>query len=135
MPFSRQLYPPDWETIRARILDRAGYRCEVCGLKNYAVGVRQDDGSFLLSEEARCAKEARQIVRLLAETYGIRPVVIILAVAHMANKDPHACDEENLQALCQWHHHQADKLQHAQSRARTRREKKRRIIDVESLFF
>lgn len=31
MPWKRRLYPEDWETIAARVKERAGWRCEHCG--------------------------------------------------------------------------------------------------------
>lgn len=35
MPIDYSKYPPDWEERRARILKRAGNRCEWCGAPNY----------------------------------------------------------------------------------------------------
>lgn len=34
MPMQRGLYPADWDATRLRILDRAGNRCEFCGVPN-----------------------------------------------------------------------------------------------------
>lgn len=31
MPIDKSKYPPNWELIRARILQRANYACEECG--------------------------------------------------------------------------------------------------------
>jgi len=30
-----RLYPPDWKSIRARILERDGHKCQFCGAANY----------------------------------------------------------------------------------------------------
>ncbi len=36
MPINYNDYPSNWKTeIRPRILERAGHRCELCGVKNY----------------------------------------------------------------------------------------------------
>jgi 5-methylcytosine-specific restriction endonuclease McrA len=36
MPIDYSNYPPDWKTrIRPDILERAGHRCEFCGIGNY----------------------------------------------------------------------------------------------------
>lgn len=35
MPVDMSRYPKDWKTIRARILERDGHKCQFCGAKNY----------------------------------------------------------------------------------------------------
>ena len=36
-PENKSRYPNNWKEIRAKILDRAGHRCEFCGIENYAI--------------------------------------------------------------------------------------------------
>jgi len=36
-PENKSRYPKNWKEIRAKILDRAGHRCEFCGIENYAI--------------------------------------------------------------------------------------------------
>ena len=36
-PENRGRYPTNWKEIRAAILERAGNKCEFCGIENYAV--------------------------------------------------------------------------------------------------
>ena len=37
-PENKALYPANWYTeIRPHILERAGHRCEMCGVENYAI--------------------------------------------------------------------------------------------------
>ena len=36
-PENRGRYPANWKEIRAAILERAGNKCEFCGIENYAV--------------------------------------------------------------------------------------------------
>ena len=43
---NRHLYPKDWQQIRKRILERAGHKCEQCGVEQYAVGYRDESGQF-----------------------------------------------------------------------------------------
>lgn len=35
MPCDYRKYPSDWKSIRAFILERAGNRCEACGVENH----------------------------------------------------------------------------------------------------
>lgn len=37
MPCDYSKYPADWKEIRAKILARAGQKCEQCGVENYFV--------------------------------------------------------------------------------------------------
>ena len=47
MPCNYKNYPPNWFTeIRPGILERAKNCCENCGLKNYRVIRRLEDGKF-----------------------------------------------------------------------------------------
>lgn len=32
MPMDRSKYPPDWKAISLRIRERAGWKCELCGI-------------------------------------------------------------------------------------------------------
>ena len=36
-PENRARYPKDWKQIRQRVLERAGNKCEFCGIENYAI--------------------------------------------------------------------------------------------------
>lgn len=72
-PENRARYPKNWGEIRAAILERAGNRCEFCGVENHTMRLNQKTG-----------REAR----------------IVLTVAHL-NHTPEDCRPENLRALCQ----------------------------------
>ena len=71
-------YPKDWRAISARIRERAGNKCEGCGVAN---------GSTV-------------------ERNG-KLVVIVLTVAHL-NHTPEDCADENLRAWCQKCHNAYD---------------------------
>ena len=36
-PENKSRYPGNWKQIRLEILERAGHRCEFCGIENYAI--------------------------------------------------------------------------------------------------
>lgn len=114
-PENRDRYPSNWPEIRARILTRARYKCERCGVPDHALGGRTAHGEFwpawaigerMLSLEwpkpgtmAQCGIGNR--VALL------RVVRIVLTVAHL-DHTPENCSDENLLALCQQCHNRLD---------------------------
>lgn len=104
-------YPKNWKQVRAQILERAGNRCEWCGLENYICGTRGKDGEFTKLEGM--ALET-------ASLDGERITKIILTVAHL-DHTPENCDLENLAALCQRCHLNYDMEQHIKNRAYFRR--------------
>lgn len=114
-PEMKARYPADWPDIRARIRDRSGNRCEWCGVRNGAVGLRFPCGEF---------REVNGVtVAELAEHYDCDPsraraIRIVLTVAHVHNPDPADCRDENLAHLCQRCHNTHD----AGHRASTRRQ-------------
>lgn len=82
MPISPEwmaLYPEDWDTISKDIRERAGQKCQWCGVENHT----------------RVRRKGRS-------------VLIVLTVAHL-DHDPRNCDQENLRALCQGCHISYDK--------------------------
>jgi hypothetical protein len=100
MPINRADYPPDWPAIRARIIERAGARCE--GSPAYP--------------DCRAANHQPH-----PET-GSR---VVLTVAHMDHDRTHN-EDGNLRALCQRCHLRHDAEQHARNAAATRRAKRER---------
>lgn len=45
MPMKRELYPKNWKQISHDIrFNRAGGKCEVCGVEHGAIGARGSDG-------------------------------------------------------------------------------------------
>ena len=130
-PENAKRYPKDWPEIRARILRRAGNRCEKCDVQNYALGGRTKAGVWLdawpLGEkllrikwpkpgtEATCGtKEHREVCRIIR---------IVLTVAHL-DHTPENCDDENLRAWCQRCHLAYDHRHHMANANSTRRKGK-----------
>lgn len=127
-PENKSRYPANWKQISEDIrFNRAKNRCEVCGVPNYAVGHRNEDGNFVPiagNIYADCAgaglsypslnpltfTEAKEIAD--AETfgcvYGFKYIVIVLTVAHLDHQ-PENCDPENLKAMCQKCHNNYDR--------------------------
>ena len=154
MPADMTKYPPNWKTeIRPSILRRAGGSdddprvgacCEWCGVRNYAVGYRDDDGAFQpLSDgwDDTLAYKGRDpdtddysgmsyaAAKIYADVSngleGATPkaIVIVLTIAHVDDPDPMNCDPANLAALCQRCHLTHDARLHATNAAETRRQK------------
>jgi 5-methylcytosine-specific restriction endonuclease McrA len=121
MPIDYARYGPEWPAISRRIRERAGNRCERCGVANYAVGAR-DRTDVWHDEAAMHRMNSTEGFMLWPEGFP-RVIRIVLTVHHMdGNPDSH--DESRLQALCQRCHLQADgKLRAAHARV-TRIEKR-----------
>jgi hypothetical protein len=92
---------PEWLAIRERIRERAGDKCENCGVANHAWGQRLADGTFVMADQ------------------GIK---IVCTVAHVDGKlDDHG--DANLAFWCQRCHLRHDAAQHQANAAITRHEK------------
>lgn len=128
MPMDKRRYPENWKEISAYIrFERAGGRCEWCGVVHGAVGARdrfgtwhdEDDIHFLNSDVG-------------FSLFGDFPsmVRIVLTTAHLGvpypdgrpgNKhDKMDVRPENLAALCQRCHLNYDRDEHIQNARRTR---------------
>ena len=116
-PENRDRYPDDWKAISQAVRDRAGNRCEQCGVSNYAMiyrgshgdrpawryaadsvfipSRRPDDGSEMPGTTWDDFEKARGTVK------------VILTVAHLDHQ-PENCDLANLKCLCQRCHNAYD---------------------------
>ncbi len=145
-PENAKLYPANWRAISLEVRQRAQMRCEFCGLHNYAVGYRDQDGVFIsLGGSGPCdaAGEGLQWPSLTPIAYsearefaaasnteadgkdseGHHYFVIVLTVAHL-DHDPRNCDRSNLKALCQACHLRYDAKHHQETAYQTRRARK-----------
>jgi 5-methylcytosine-specific restriction endonuclease McrA len=113
-PSERQRYPKDWKSIRQRILERAGHRCEFCGVENGAIGRRKRDGSFERFQGMEVEAAALE---------GIRLTRIVLTIAHLDHTPEHNTDD-NLRALCQRCHLAHDAAEHLRNARDTRRRRR-----------
>lgn len=115
MPCDYGEYPANWKTdIRPRILERAGHRCEWCGVENYAMGARDQTGRW---------RDAADI----PPGEGSKRIKIVLTIAHI-DHDKTNNDDENLRALCQRCHLNHDRDHHRANAAATRRQKKQQAL-------
>lgn len=112
-PSERHRYPKDWKSIRQRILERAGHRCEFCGVENGAIGRRKCDGSFERFQGMEVEAAALD---------GIRLVRIVLTIAHL-DHTPENNTDDNLRALCQRCHLAHDSAEHLRNARLTRLDK------------
>lgn len=124
MPFDRKRYPPNWDKIRARILERAGHKCERCGVANHATGARDRFGDWHDESEIDSMKHD------CGEHYfGEYPKIIriVLTTAHIGETkhDKMDCRDEVLLALCQKCHLNEDREEHAANAHLTHLRKRR----------
>ncbi|MCD8025072.1 MAG: hypothetical protein LUE64_06010 [Candidatus Gastranaerophilales bacterium] len=110
---NKKLYPKNWKEIRQNILKRAGNKCEFCGVENYAIGVRDNDGIFhKINPET--SDEYYYV-----EVENLKKIKIILTIAHL-DHNPQNCDPLNLRALCQKCHNNYDKEHRIETRRKTK---------------
>lgn len=93
-PENRNRYPKNWKQIRAAILDRAGNRCEFCGVENHTCRLNPKTG-----QQAR----------------------IVLTIAHLDHTPEH-CEPDNLRALCQRCHNAYDAEHRKQTRKESQKQ-------------
>ena len=137
MYYSR--YPANWKEISLHIrVERAGNRCEWCGVRQGSVGARDMAGRFHGKAEIESMNPEQWDILF---GVGKEPhyINIVLTVAHLGvpytdgrpgNKHDKAdCRLENLVALCQRCHLNFDRPDHL-ARAAATRERKRRDREV-----
>ena len=116
-PENKSRYPKDWK-LRSKFIRfyRARNHCEFCGVRNYSVGYRDDDGSFhTIFESPQDYKEARIIAGQLNDGWSQKHIVIVLTVAHLYDHRPEAANLLNLAALCQRCHLLYDQAMHIEN--------------------
>ncbi len=116
-PENRKRYPKQWPEIRARILARAGNRCE--GSPKYP-DCRVPNGAFRNNTTGEVVEGDSGIVEAWEFADGDSVTRIVLTVAHM-DHIPENCDDDNLRALCQRCHLAHDLREHMQAAHATRR--------------
>lgn len=124
-------YPPDWPAISLRIRERAGNRCEWCGVENGAVGARDKQGKW--HDENSIHNMNSDVGYAL---YGEFPKMIKIVLRVVCHPDPanynddnlhslcQMCRNENLASLCQRCHLGYDRDEHHANAAATRRRRK-----------
>lgn len=121
MPCDYKRYPKNWPEIRRQILERAGHRCERCGVKNYAIGYRNEVRQFV---ELAADKDSAGMNVECAAMEGVKIIRIVLTIAHIHDPNPMNCAPENLQALCQRCHNMLDAQMRSRNAAKSRAKRK-----------
>lgn len=120
-PENKARYPKDWKQIRAKILERAGNKCEQCYRPNGVV-VYVVDGGWIDPEDGKLTDtrgEQEGFVRMSEWPAG-RFVKTVLTVAHLDHM-PENNETSNLRAWCQRCHLSYDAKHHAKNARITRR--------------
>lgn len=144
-PDLRKYYGPVWQSVRARILERAGgkfdakgkylggARCEQCKVPDQQRVQRGRGGlwkSLLVGEQSLWRDRHGELTDILPCYPRVRTVRIVLTVAHL-NHTPGDDRDENLKALCQWCHNHYDapvRAVHARETRMTRKDKGRPLL-------
>jgi len=118
-PEHRDRYPADWNEIRAKVLNRAGLRCELCGAEHLDwIARRRSCAALWISLGQFKPLIFPERANQKPEDF-LRPVRVILTIAHL---DPTygSSDPKHLLALCQRCHLKIDAHVHSQARKLTR---------------
>lgn len=122
-PENKQRYPAEWPQIRERIRQRAGNRCEKCGLFNHAWGWRDPAGDFhqvakhpiIQAKWRKGDKPVRPPFEMLIGRTLVSIIEIVCTVAHLDHQ-PENCEDDNLKFWCQRCHLAYDMPHHKTSR-------------------
>lgn len=122
-PELRYLYRgPAWRATRARILERAGNRCERCGKPNRE-RLRVTRGGYWYDDAASTwrndAGEANGFNYPGMTGYTVYTIRCVITIAHL-DHNPHNNADNNLAALCQHCHLKHDTHFHHANARRTR---------------
>ncbi len=120
MPFKKELYPSNWKEISLRIRERAGQKCELCGVANGAIGARDRHGDW--HDEDAIHKMNSDYGQELFDEFPDM-IKIVLTVMHLDHDTTNNADD-NLKAACQKCHLSYDAKHHAKNAAKTRARKK-----------
>ncbi|WP_321882562.1 hypothetical protein [Burkholderia cepacia] len=134
-PETRSLCPATWPATRARILARAGNRCEQCHVANgddIVRGIDKDAGTFQRLEgdgEVFAAEDGRLLGYCKASEYcGCKWTRIVLTIVRLDHVPEHD-EDDNLRALCQ-RCGLAHDAEHRRTKAATTRRARKAIGDL-----
>lgn len=130
-PENKARYPKDWPQIVARIRDRAGNKCEECGVLNGALGCRNGHGKFIpaipLGDDGLRLQWPKPGQRAWCDDGDFRLfqkiIRIVCTTAHL-DHTPENCSDNNLRYWCQRCHLRYDHEHHQRNARETRRKRK-----------
>ena len=121
-PINYKLYPGNWKEIRARILERAGNKCEQCGVPNYFVGKKGRDGVWYTEGQTHNMNSDCGYFLFGHYDNPFKMVRIVLTLSHTDHDISNNADD-NLKALCQGCHLAHDRDLHTANAKKTREKK------------
>ena len=127
MPINYKNYPKDWRARRARILERAGHKCEHCGVPNYATIEPRNRLVLHLAENYRLGN-ANTLAERMKQYSKTAALTVVLTVAHLDQDEwNHGVKDERLAALCQKCHFAHDRVDNAQRKKYGKQYKKQQL--------
>jgi hypothetical protein len=118
-PENKARYPKNWKEIRESILERAGHRCEFCGVGNHWWVTRDGNQWICVGFNDNLAMVWPALPSAIRKK-GASVTEIVLTIAHL-DHTPENCDRKNLKALCQRCHLRYDINHHRQTAYATRK--------------
>lgn len=111
MPIDYSKYPDNWKSeIVPRIIQRAGNKCEVCGIENgaqaYSIPLRIFDGKRYKVKRFWITNHS-DIERMAPFTDGGEGkwITVVLTIAHLDHDETnHDVTDDRLKAMCQYCH-------------------------------
>lgn len=122
-PENKARYPKDWPQIVARIRERAGNKCEQCGVPNGALIYRDETGEWHEVGEEGKKYDRPLLSASWARSQGYKVVKIVCTTAHLDHIPEHSTDG-NLRFWCQKDHLAYDHEHHQRNARETRRKGK-----------
>lgn len=126
-PIDYREYPPNWKTeIVPTVLERAGHRCEQCGVENHRLIHRYGKGM----NDWTYWPEGMESEAWTAE--GKKATKIVLTVAHLDHdKENHQVSLDRLRAWCQKCHLGHDLQHHIDNRKYGRKHRQNNLtLDI-----
>lgn len=121
-PENAARYPSDWRETSQKVKERAGWKCEWCGVRHGDYGYRNDNGEFVYlttDKDGLGGLDRGDVVSDLVRDVPRKIIRIVLTTAHL-DHDPANNDLSNLRALCQKCHLDYDRDHHVKSARKTR---------------
>ena len=113
----RSRYPKDWPEISKRIRERAGGKCEQCGVPNRMLISRSIDRDKFMDMDGNVhdATTGEHLGTCRGSEWDGLPVIMIVLTVSHRDHTPENCADENLWALCQRCHLLYDRDHHRQT--------------------
>lgn len=149
-------YPDNWQELRQKCLERAGYRCENCGIPQGAQGFRTKKGNFIpasylwdipTAQRSQVVCDEEELHRIELQPYLFTNGVIASSIdfskmkqktiwLHSSHIDrvPSNPDIANLRALCPYCHFAYDREVQKEKRKATLKRNRLTVVGVCAMF-